>query len=899
MKKIFYPLALFALTLPAGARDLKGKVTDAKTGEQIIGAIVRLKSNPNVNTTTGYDGSFTLTVDDATEPVLLCSYIGYESREIRPTADNVSITLTAMDLTLGTATVQGRASGNTEIRAREIERNSMNVVNVMSAKAIELSPDLTVANVLQRMSGLVLEKNESGEGQYAILRGMDKRYNYTLVNGVKIPSPDNKNRFVPLDIFPSELLDRLEVTKSLTADMEADGIGGAINMVMKDAPRMRQLDANFSVGYNAQYFNRSFASYGASGVNHESPYERFGASHVTTDADFDMKPLKMEHHSPIPDLRAGISYGDRFADDRLGLIVAANVQNYYTGKKADLYYQEDGQTPKETNRLYSEQQTRFGAHAKLDYAWNDRNHLNWYNGYMYLRSAQTRIEESGMEEVDRMKLNMQGIFNSTLSGNHKLLEKRQLTVDWRASYGYATNQTPDRTTIYLNTARTGAQFVSVNPAATRRWEHNSDQDIAGYLDLTYHFDFENASALDLKAGGMYRDKDRGSFFNEYTFEAPSGQRRGEDWTNFDEVDLDFKRRDISNPLNYDAHERIGAAYVMGKWEAGRFELNAGLRMEHTDQGYVLMHSTSLMSPDGTTPYPSENAQKYFDWLPSLHAKMEVHENANVRFSYAEAINRPSFYEIVPYRVINEDYHEVGNPLLKRTVAHNFDLRYEFFPNAMDQLMVGVFYKLIKDPIEYGMIHNAGQDLYLGPNNYGDARNLGLEVDVTKYFNWFGVKANYTYTHSEITTDKRYQELEPDGSIARVTRRDQSRPLYGQAAHVFNLSLLFKDTKYGWNGQLAFGYTGKRIAAISQDYDNDIWEAGRPSLDASVEKKFRGGWTVFAKASNLLNLPVVRYYHQNAYNDRFKEGWELHDGGIVERKERFGQSFLVGVRFKLQ
>ena len=198
-----------------------------------------------------------------------------------------------------------------------------------------------------------------------------------------------------------------------------------------------------------------------------------------------------------------------------------------------------------------------------------------------------------------------------------------------------------------------------------------------------------------------------------------------------------------------------------------------------------------------------------------------------------------------------------------------------------------------------MIHNAGQDLYLGPNNYGDARNLGLEVDVTKYFNWFGVKANYTYTHSKITTDKRYQELASDGSIARVTRRDQSRPLYGQAAHVLNLSLLFKDTKYGWNGQLAFGYTGKRIAAISQDYDNDIWEAGRPSLDASVEKKFRGGWTLFAKASNLLNLPVVRYYHQNAYNDRFKEGWELHDGGIVERKERFGQSFLVGVRFKLQ
>ena len=70
----------------------------------------------------------------------------------------------------------------------------------MSAKAIELSPDITVANVIQRMSGVTVERNSSGEGQYAILRGMDKRYNYTLVNGVKIPSPDNKNRFVPLSV---------------------------------------------------------------------------------------------------------------------------------------------------------------------------------------------------------------------------------------------------------------------------------------------------------------------------------------------------------------------------------------------------------------------------------------------------------------------------------------------------------------------------------------------------------------------------------------------------------------------------------------------------------------------------------------------------------------------------
>ena len=115
-------------------------------------------------------------------------------------------------------------------------------------------------------------------------------------------------------------------------------------------------------------------------------------------------------------------------------------------------------------------------------------------------------------------------------------------------------------------------------------------------------------------------------------------------------------------------------------------------------------------------------------------------------------------------------------------------------------MVGLFYKKLNDPIEYGLL-NEGQDTYYKPMNFGDATNLGVEIDIMKYFNWFGVKANYTYTHSEVTTDKRTM----NGS--EVTSVKQSRPLFGQAAHVANLSLLFKEAKYQWEGQLAFSYTG--------------------------------------------------------------------------------------------
>lgn len=181
----------------------------------------------------------------------------------------------------------------------------MNVMNVMSAKAIELSPDLTVANALGRISGITLERSASGEGQYAILRGMDKRYNYTLVNGVKIPSPDNKNRFVPLDIFPAEMLDRLEVSKSLTADLEGDGIGGAVNMVMKDAPDRRQVSANFTMGYSAMYFSRKFDSFRTSPIQDKSPNELHGSDYAVSITDFTTRNLAVKQKQFVPDLTFG------------------------------------------------------------------------------------------------------------------------------------------------------------------------------------------------------------------------------------------------------------------------------------------------------------------------------------------------------------------------------------------------------------------------------------------------------------------------------------------------------------------------------------------------------------------------------------------------------------------
>ena len=865
---------------------IKGKVLDASTGDEITGAAIILKSNPEKWAVSGLDGSFSMQLESDTEHVILCSLIGYKDTELSysPAGEPMVIRLQPDTIMLDGATVSAENKGKTEAGARAIEKTSLSVMNVMSAKAIELSPDLTVANAIQRMSGVTVERNSSGEGQYAILRGMDKRYNYTLVNGVKIPSPDNKNRFVPLDIFPSEMLDRLEVTKALTADMEGDGIGGAVNLVMKDAPERMEVNANLATGYNALYFNRDFESFSHRAGQKMSPYERMGRpeDYAVTMDDFTTENMHLRSARPRPDIIGGFSFGDRYFNNRLGLMLAVSYQNLFRGKDTDLYYVSGSSGNGTENRTYSEEQSRLGAHAKFDYRFNGRHKLMLYAGYMDLRESEVRNGQNRKDWIVKMQWNRQYIINTTLKGEHSFLEKNRLKLDWTGVFSKAYSTSPDNSKIYINMQQ---PHLYNTDSAEKRWEHNSDRDFAFYANLSYDFSFGLEHSLLLKAGGMYRNKIRDSFFNEYTFDSATGredlQYYGSDWTNFDQLLLTPRAYgNIGDPLNYDAWENIAAGYFMARYNWKGLEVIAGVRAEHTDQGYTL---------DFPRKTESEGDQNYTDILPSVHLKYNVHRNANLRFSYGRSINRPGFFEIVPYTVLNEDYDEKGNPELQHTVADNLDLRYEFFPKSSEQFMVGLFWKNLQNPIEYGLI-NEGQATYISPMNFGNAMNAGVEIDIMKYFKWFGIKANYTWTKSSITTNKRLRE---GTEVVTVT---QTRPLYGQAAHVANLSLLFNFPKCGIEAQVSGSYTGKRLSEISNWLDNDIWEAGYMQLDASIEKTFKAGFSIFAKASNLLDTPVLRYINPNRMTESLSD-YERYKGGVIERREWHAQTITIGVRYK--
>jgi len=923
MNKLLQILFLFLFCAgTANATKLKGHVYDKQTGEAIVGATVVLE-NPRRITNTGLDGTFEFKDVKAGAAKISVSYITYKTIEktlviLKEDNDHLKFYMESDSKSLDDVTIKSNAVSSTDQGARRLEKNAPQLMNIVSGRSIEISPDLTVANVMQRISGVSIERNSNGDGQYAILRGMDKRYNYTLVNGVKIPSPDNKYRYVPLDLFPSDLLDRLEVYKTLTPNLEGDAIGGAINMVMKNAPGLLQVNANVSTGYSQLFFDRKFASYNASDINYKSPYEVNGKNYNANQNDFSKGTLDYKYKNPAPNLIGSLSLSKRFLDNKLGIVLAGSYQNTFRGSNSTFYNNSVVGTDSyakitsKSYREFSEQQQRTGLHGKIDYVFNKDHQISLYNVYVDLKNQQVRDAvtttyngvynpTAGNAELvydTRSRLTEQQIYNTTLHGDHKFFDDK-FKVQWSAVYSSAKNDVPDNTSISLNGIQQNFQskrtsLVNTNPV-TRRWERNTDEDLAGYLDLTYQV-LAGEHKLDIMAGGLYRDKQRSSFFNNYNL-APSAANAfdlyGINFQHYTDLNLIVSNPTgaVSNALTYDASEKIAAGYGMFKYNSAKLEVIGGLRVEHTNQGYNLLFPAGEAFPKGN--------QIYTDLLPSLTAKYFLSAKAQLHASYYKALNRPGFYEIVPGRVKNEDFIERGNVNLQRALADNFDLRYELFPGASEQLLVGAFYKRIKNPIEYTFLADAvrGQDTYYTPGNFGTANNYGAEVDYIKYFSKIGVKANYTYTHSRINTTKTTRVINSATGDTEPANVNQERPLYGQSAHIANLSLLFKDTKKGWDVQLAGAYTGPRINTVSQFLNNDLWQEGFVQMDASAEKRFKGGISVFVKANNILNTPTKLFIKgTNPDNNNINEDL-VKNGNTLIRSDYYGQNYLVGFRYK--
>jgi TonB-dependent receptor len=283
VKTVKSVIILFSLMQFTFAADISGRVTDAGSGDFLPGANVVVEGT-NFGASSDRSGSYTITGLAAGDYTLQVSYIGYSdySAQVTIAGENATndIQLSVSYVSMEAVNVDGLAQG--QVKALNQQRSAGNIKNVVSRDQMEKFPDQNVADVLQRLPGIALE-SDHGEGRYVQIRGAEASLNTTTINGVKVPSPEDKRK-ISLDIIPSYSLGSVEVTKAITPDMDADAIGGHVNLITKNA-----------FDYDGQFMEAKVAGgnrplYGKSGT--------MGA----------------------------FTYGNQFMDGRLGLIVSSSYE---------------------------------------------------------------------------------------------------------------------------------------------------------------------------------------------------------------------------------------------------------------------------------------------------------------------------------------------------------------------------------------------------------------------------------------------------------------------------------------------------------------------------------------------------------------------------------------------
>ncbi|HXB34745.1 MAG TPA: TonB-dependent receptor [Puia sp.] len=794
--------------------------------------------------------------------------------------------------TLPGVTVTGYTDNGSDRNALQIQRLSVKIVDIISAENIAQSSDLSVADITRRVNGLSVTMDHSGQSDLTIIRGIDPKYNYTLIDGIKIPSPGDRSRYVSLAIFPAGMVERIEVYKSLAPSMEADAIGGVVNLVLRDAPKEPILKLRLSTGFNQALIGQSYLSFDNHVIQKESPYQLHGPAYAAAGDDFTKANLYFTDRQAAPDLMGSLTWGRRYFNDKLGVLIAGDYQSVKTAVNS--FFIPQNNEPQLNNApgltdfyldRYAATINRKGLHAKLDLALNPKNSIDLYQFYTNQQDIESRhridtsLDEGRSEPgtgritvLDRSRLHIQDLYSACLRGTHRPVTA--INIRWTLAYAVATGLYPDWAELSAGTAAIEQPNGSIARSPllldplTRIWLRNREQDLSGYFDADYHLTVKGHE-FTIAAGGLDRIKDRDNFYNSYTFQPAITGSYGQPfidiyhavWTNNNGPQDPYGA--VANPNTYTAHEGIGAAYASLSLKGKKAEWLAGLRYENTYQQFV-------SSIDPTLTYGKEGTIRYADYLPSAQVSYKLRTKQQLRAAWYESLSRPALYDVTFYSITYEDYVEAGNPFLRRSRADNADLRYEWYPGGLDFFEAGVFFKHIADPYEMTLL-NAGDELYPLPSqglsytpageltaqmrNAPAATDYGFELTASKYFGKFGVQAAYTNTSSSITVQSKFvtrQNPNDPSSNLVIVSRNETRPLQGQSQQLANASFVYNNDRRGWVGRITAIYTGRRIYSASGWYGLDYWERGYALLDASLEKRFGSHFKAFVKAANLFN-----------------------------------------------
>jgi TonB-dependent receptor len=755
-------VAIVSLAVGANAQRATGTVSGRaadKEGALLPGARVRLQPG-DITGATDSKGEFTLIGVTPGDYTLTVSYVGFSdfTQRLKVSAGQVIRVEAKMEVSARGEVVTVIADAQGVDESINEQRTSDNILDVMPEGVIQSLPNENIADVVGRMPGVSLERDE-GEGKYIQVRGTEPRLNNTMVDGVEIPAPEGTVRQVKLDSVPADIVESVEVNKTLAANQDADAIGGTVNLVTKKAGEIPTLKLE-SIGGWTPILNTRYIGIASGTVG-----ERFGASKrfgALFSGSYDYNGRGIYDIEPSPDLGFVVPTYDsmdlreyRYKRDRWGFAGSLDYKlkdpasglfvHYFLSDFKDygdkwVYTLNAGGAPhySNENRLpdYGVGDIALGGKHVFERSW-----LSWE-----LSAARSRQTAAGGNPGADFQPGLNAPLNNltscvnTPSANFHLpkwdpscfgsptFDPSQWSLqDINTTTGITSQVNLQGAFSYARNYHLGSHFSTFEVGVKVRNAHKGQDAYSPAYDQNVYQNNNNGNIPPTCAGPNLSGcspamtpfltglSSPNYYFGAYQygpvtdFNKITGALPGLLSQPIPSLTLDQEATQFtSDSGNFDLTERVSAAYAMDTIEFGRFRLQAGIRVEATQLnilGFVVNQTTNPVTGQlvaATTPTPANDW--YWDPLPSIQLRYRITDDDDIRAVYGRGISRPNPYDMVPYVTVDQTTNpytiSTGNPNLKPEHANDYDLLYEHYLKPYGELQAGFFYKQLSQPIYY-------------------------------------------------------------------------------------------------------------------------------------------------------------------------------------------------------
>jgi TonB-dependent receptor len=900
-------LLSLATAQPASAQEgngtghIAGRILNAQTGAEIISAQVMVEGTQiGVLSTIGgrylirnlAPGTYSIRVQHlAHAPKTITGIVvtAGAATELDVSLETQAVALDAIEVT---ATAE---RGNTValLNQRMIAPASLDAIG---REEISRTPDGDAAEALKRVPGLSVV-----DGKFAYIRGLGERYSSTSLNGAPLASPVPDKNVVPLDMFPTNLLESVVTSKTYTPDQPGDYAGGHVELRTRDYPLQRELRFSVSTGYNTVTTFKDGLGYAGGGLDflgfddgtRDLPATipadrqvRFGAGFSRAELETigksfggDWGPTRQDLRPP---LSASVSLGDavQIFGRRLGYIGSLNwsdspsmrgdyIERQFVGENETGVIAEIDYVGRHTVRNAS-----LGGLINMAYELAPGHELRSNFVYSSLSEDEAREYEGWNLDSNTDQLNTrirflgQSMSNGQVEGTHLLGWLGQSLLDWRAGYTRAARYEPGtREVLYRQ-----------NPDGVFRWEnfiqsgsvfHQELEDTggSGAVSLQTPFTLRGLpSSLKLGASAQLRDRD--VYTRRFRFSpAPGGF--------IDEEIRALQPNELLDPGhiardgfeineatfrsdNYTAADDRTAAFAMVDLSLHRrLRAVAGARIERTEQ-IVTPHD---LGPQNQAPLEGADRSST-EVLPAVNVTFAWTPSVNLRAGAARTLARPELRELAPFNFA--DYaggaNVIGNPNLEITTIDNFDLRWEWFFRPSAVVSLSGFYKQFRNPIEVAILPST--ELLKTWVNVESADNFGIEVEfrsdlglLSDELENVSLNTNVTFVQSEVQTGGTVPVYLPGTGSTEVTLSEEDRPLQGQSDYVINAGLTW-ITPWGASASGLFNRFGQRIDAVGGISLPAEYEEARSQLDLVFEQPLPQGASFKISANRLMGNVVT-------------------------------------------